>query len=72
MRAVHERLGQYTLSFQSADAVLMTENETNKERVFGLENESPFVKDAFHDAVAVMKIAFKKKREDAKNKKVEE
>ncbi|GAB3727180.1 MGH1-like glycoside hydrolase domain-containing protein [Spirosoma lituiforme] len=51
VRAVHERLGTYTLSFQSADAVLMTENETNMERVFGRENTSPFVKDAFHDAI---------------------
>jgi|JI10StandDraft_1071094.scaffolds.fasta_scaffold00705_7 dTDP-glucose pyrophosphorylase len=29
-------------------------------------------KDAFHDAAAIMKIAFKKRREDSKNKKVEE
>ena len=29
-------------------------------------------KDAFHDAAAIMKIAFKKRREDSKNKKAEE
>ncbi|MDQ1085485.1 hypothetical protein [Siphonobacter sp. SORGH_AS_1065] len=29
----------------------MTENETNTERVFNHPNPSPFVKDAFHDAV---------------------
>lgn len=46
-----ENLGSYTLSFQTPDAVLMTDNETNSERVFGQPNESVFVKDAFHDAV---------------------
>jgi hypothetical protein len=49
--ATHERLGEYTLYYQKGDALLMTENETNRQRVFGLPNRSPFVKDAFHDAV---------------------
>ena len=31
--------------------VLFTENETNTERLYQTSNESPFVKDAFHDAV---------------------
>ena len=31
--------------------VLFTENETNTERLYQTANESPFVKDAFHDAV---------------------
>ncbi|WP_246202227.1 MGH1-like glycoside hydrolase domain-containing protein [Spirosoma agri] len=57
VKAIHERLGGYTLSFQAADAVLMTENTTNKERVFGHPNESPFVKDAFHDAVTTGQLA---------------
>ncbi len=29
--------------------LLFTENESNKQRLFGGENESPFVKDAFHE-----------------------
>jgi hypothetical protein len=57
VRAHHERLGDYVLSFQAPDAVLMTENETNRERVFGETNDSPFVKDAFHDAVTSGKLA---------------
>ena len=35
-----------------SDAPLMfTENETNQKRLFGSENEHPYVKDAFHDRV---------------------
>lgn len=30
-------------------SLLFTENESNKQRLFGGENESPFVKDAFHE-----------------------
>ncbi|UHG94059.1 MGH1-like glycoside hydrolase domain-containing protein [Spirosoma oryzicola] len=51
LRAVHESLGTYTLTFHPTDTILVTENETNQERVFGNQNESPFVKDAFHDAI---------------------
>jgi len=31
--------------------LLFTENETNQQRLFGVANAQPFVKDAFHDAV---------------------
>lgn len=51
VEATHERLGTYYLYFQGADDLLFTENETNKEKLFGLSNETPFVKDAFHDAI---------------------
>jgi len=51
VRTVDENLGSYTLTFQEPDAVLMTENETNRERVYAEPNESPFVKDGFHDAI---------------------
>lgn len=51
VRAVHETLGTYRLSFGATDAVLMTDNETNTERVLDQPNATPFVKDAFHDAV---------------------
>src|SRR4030095_2976483 len=33
------------------DAWLFTENETNAERVFGVPNATPHVKDAFHEYV---------------------
>ena len=51
VRATHEELGDYQFYFQSAQRTLFTENETNTERLYGLPNSSPFVKDAFHRAV---------------------
>jgi hypothetical protein len=51
VRASHEFLEDYFLYFQSAKATLFTENETNIERIFGIKNSSPFVKDAFHEAI---------------------
>jgi hypothetical protein len=51
LESVHERLGTYYLHFEKGESVLFTENETNKERLFGVPNPSPFVKDAFHNAV---------------------
>ena len=51
IEAVHERLGTYYLYHQAADDLLFTENESNNEKLFGLPNESAFVKDAFHDAI---------------------
>ncbi|MDX2303697.1 MAG: glucosidase [Microscillaceae bacterium] len=51
LQTLHEELGEYYLYFQKAERVLFTENETNAERIFGLKNEHPFVKDAFHTAV---------------------
>ncbi len=47
----HEEMGQYYLYGETGDLVLFTENETNTERLFHIPNASPFVKDAFHDAV---------------------
>jgi hypothetical protein len=49
--ASHPELGEYFLYFENADATLFTENETNTERLYGSPNPSPFVKDAFHNAV---------------------
>jgi hypothetical protein len=36
---------------QGEPALLFTENETNRQRLFGEENPFPYVKDAFHEAV---------------------
>ncbi len=47
----HERAGNYFLYFQKADDLLFTENETNFQKLFNKPNESPFVKDAFHEAI---------------------
>jgi hypothetical protein len=46
--AEHPVLGRYHLYAKDAAEYLFTENDTNAERLFGSENASPFVKDAFH------------------------
>ena len=51
VRAIHSRLDPYYFYFQQADDLLFTENETNTMKVAGVPNETPFVKDAFHDAI---------------------
>jgi hypothetical protein len=43
--------GTRTLLAEGAPELLFTENETNARRLFGAANESPYVKDAFHDYV---------------------
>lgn len=51
LKAIHEQLGTYYFYAQKGERVLFTENETNRETVYQVPNESPFVKDAFHTAV---------------------
>ncbi len=46
--ATHPSLGSYWLYAEGEPELLFTENETNRERVFGVANATPFVKDAFH------------------------
>jgi hypothetical protein len=47
----HERLGTYYLYFSPAAELFFTENETNKEKLFGQPSDYPFVKDAFNEAI---------------------
>jgi len=49
--ASHPNIGKYYLYFDDPEQLLFTENETNKEKIFNIANETPFVKDAFHTAV---------------------
>jgi hypothetical protein len=52
LRAVHANhplLGERVLYFQGTPQLLFTENETNRQRLFGEQNTFPYVKDAFHD-----------------------
>jgi hypothetical protein len=51
VKAGHPYIGNYFFYFEKADHLLFTENETNKQLLFNLSNVSPFVKDAFHEAV---------------------
>ena len=54
LEASHPELGTYWLYCQGQDnwaetsPVLFTENETNSQALYGGENPSPYVKDAFH------------------------
>ena len=53
-RVQHETLGAYRFLADKgpdgrAPRFLFTENETNAQRLFGSENASPYVKDAFHE-----------------------
>jgi hypothetical protein len=47
--ASHGELGERELRCDGAPTLLFTENETNKQRLFGSANASPYVKDAFHE-----------------------
>jgi len=47
--AEESRYGKRWLLAEAAPEMLFTENETNFQRVFGFHNETPYVKDSFHD-----------------------
>src|SRR6266567_555421 len=56
IEASHEVLGRYELRCDNADDLLFTENESNLERLWGVPNRCPFVKDSINDAVIQNKI----------------
>jgi hypothetical protein len=49
VEAQHHMLGNYRLYCEAADDLLFTENVTNAWRLFGAQNTTPYVKDAFHN-----------------------
>ena len=49
VRAVHPRLGTRYLYCEGDVPLLFTENETNTQRLFGVPNQSPYVKDGIND-----------------------
>ena len=49
--AEHPDLGHLELRCEGEPELLFTENETNSERLWGVANPSPYVKDAFHEFV---------------------
>jgi hypothetical protein len=51
LRADVPGLGAYRLFVEGEPRFLFTENETNHERLFGVANRAPHVKDAFHERV---------------------
>lgn len=48
VQATHPAMETYHLYVDDAPELLFAENETNVRRLFGLDNASPYVKDAFH------------------------
>jgi hypothetical protein len=53
----HETLNSLRFAAETAAPWLFTDNETNNERLFNSPNLSPYVKDAFHEAVVHGKSA---------------
>jgi Mannosylglycerate hydrolase MGH1-like glycoside hydrolase domain len=51
VRAEHSSLGTFYFETEQTAEMLFTENETNVMRLFGTQNPSPYVKDAFHNYV---------------------
>jgi hypothetical protein len=52
IEAQHPILGDYRLYCETAiptDDILFTNNDTNMQRLFGIPNATPYVKDAFHE-----------------------
>lgn len=49
--ATHSKLGQRLLFCQGQPSLLFTENNTNTERLFGVANATPFVKDGINNFV---------------------
>ncbi|CAN5318620.1 glucosidase [soil metagenome] len=48
----HEKLGKYHFYFDAPNRALFTENETNNERLYGVPDNTSYVKDAFHKVIA--------------------
>ena len=51
IEAVHPRLGTRYLYCEGEVPVLFTENETNTQRIFGVANCTPYVKDSINDCI---------------------
>src|SRR5262245_16507554 len=51
VKAVHPALGERYLYCEGDTPLLFTENETNTQRIFGVPNRQPYVKDGINDFV---------------------
>jgi hypothetical protein len=61
IHATHPNLGDYYLVCEEAEQLLFTENETNNERICGVHNISPYVKDGIHNYVVHQQVRCKSK-----------
>jgi hypothetical protein len=55
VETVEDHLGHFWFYLDAAQELLFTENESNGARLWGVENRTPYVKDAFHEAVVQRK-----------------
>ncbi len=51
VEASHHALGEYQLLAEHPAELLFTDNETNLQLLYGVANQLPHVKDAFHEAI---------------------
>jgi hypothetical protein len=51
IEADHPTYGRRLLYCEGSPELLFTENETNKQRLYGVANDTPHVKDAFHEYI---------------------
>src|SRR5437660_1838769 len=51
VRVQHHELGEYWMACEGTPELLFTENESNTQRLWGVENRTPFVKDGIHEAI---------------------
>jgi hypothetical protein len=51
VKAVHSNLGERYLYCDGEPPLLFTENETNMQRIFGVANRTPYVKDSIHNYI---------------------
>ena len=51
IRASNSAVGDYDLFCDSVDDLFFTENDSNTERLWGIPNQTPFVKDSINDRV---------------------
>src|SRR6266513_5344458 len=56
IEATHLELGTYELHCENTEKFLFTENESNFERLWGVPNRSPHVKDSINDAILLNRI----------------
>jgi len=56
IEATHLELGTYELHCENTEKFLFTENESNFERLWGIPNPSPHVKDSINDAILLNRI----------------
>ncbi|THU34898.1 glucosidase [Niastella caeni] len=61
---IHDQPGNYHFYFEPPAYTLLTENETNTEKLYGVPNASPYVKDAFHTAIQQQQFAWLQEKKE--------